>query len=563
MWTKKKGYGLRATRAYSPGELIVEYTGDVVSQGEMKRRLNEDYSNLKNFYFLSLEKGHVIDSSVRGSEARFVNHSCSPNAEMQKWFVKDKPRVGLFAKTAIPAGIEITYDYNFNWFPGAIAQKCYCGSKNCRGYISKKTYTNPSSSSPDSAEPDDQPAVTSTNTTSITRRATRKSEPLLPPKQTRSRARKSLPAHFGVSSRRSSLRNRVVAKLDEDEDEEEEEEEEVEEGEEEGEGEEEEEDAVMEERTNNDAEISVVKKRGRGRPRKYPRPEAEEEEPASLLEDDGRPEMVEEQPNGYVEANPVPTAFELDSDSENAPAPTNRANPNAQSPKNNNSAFQRFTFDRVNGMVEDDSLSKPPQPPRRKMKRVADLLNEDGTFATVRKRGPGRPPKQPRVSFIPGDKPQTNGVLIDLSGDTVKVNTNTNTNGKVNVNGDYQPNGRYKHTVNGENSALKENIVTQGRNKTEHELVPNGSLSDVANDKLYDLPTLTPGSIGKKPPYFVKLRTSEVTTNGNANENKPSGPRKRLVRQVGSGRQLKPLPDVIFSSRGVTDLVNSIYTLAS
>ncbi|KAA8917036.1 hypothetical protein TRICI_000822 [Trichomonascus ciferrii] len=553
MWTKKKGYGLRATRAYSPGELIVEYTGDVVSQGEMKRRLNEDYSNLKNFYFLSLEKGHVIDSSVRGSEARFVNHSCSPNAEMQKWFVKDKPRVGLFAKTAIPAGIEITYDYNFNWFPGAIAQKCYCGSKNCRGYISKKTYTNPSSSSPDSAEPDDQPAVTSTNTTR--RRAARESEPLPPPKQTRSRARKSLPANFEVSSRISSLRNR--SELEEEGDDEDEEEE----GEE---GEDEEEDEVLERETNKAAETLIVKKRGPGRPRKYPRKEAAEE-PIVMPENYDEQGMIdEEQPNGYIETNPVPTAFEFDSDSEGAPGvlpPTKHASSTLHSSKNSTSAFQRFALDSVNGMVENGSQSKPLQSPRRKIKRVADLLNEDETFVSVRKRGPGRPPKRPRVSFIPGDKPQTDGVLIDLSGDTVKVNTNTNTNGYIN--GDHQPNGRYERTTSSGNSALKENIVNQGHNKTEHALVPNGSLSNVANDKPYDLPTLTPGSIGKKPPYFVKLRASEIPTNGNSDEDKPSEPRKRLVRQIGSGRQLKPLPDVIFNSRGVTDLVNSIYTLAS
>jgi histone-lysine N-methyltransferase ASH1L len=43
----KRGYGLRATRSYAPGELIIEYTGDVISQSEMQRRLNEEYRGIK------------------------------------------------------------------------------------------------------------------------------------------------------------------------------------------------------------------------------------------------------------------------------------------------------------------------------------------------------------------------------------------------------------------------------------------------------------------------------------------------------------------------------------
>ncbi|PRT55798.1 Histone-lysine N-methyltransferase ASH1L [Wickerhamiella sorbophila] len=134
-----KGHGLFATRDFAPHELILEYTGDVIDSSEMERRLVNDYRGSDRFYCLSLGQGLAIDSGRRGSEARFVNHSCNPNSEMQKWFVKGVPRVGLFAgERGVSAGTEFTYDYNFDVFTGAMAQKCYCGELTCRGIIGKR-----------------------------------------------------------------------------------------------------------------------------------------------------------------------------------------------------------------------------------------------------------------------------------------------------------------------------------------------------------------------------------------------------------------------------------------
>lgn len=105
----------------------------------MQRRMKELYSKTKNYYILSLENGSAIDSGIRGSAARFANHSCSPNAEMQKWYVNGVPRIGLFAIDSIPAGTELTYDYNFDWFEGAEKQVCLCGEPNCRGFIGRRS----------------------------------------------------------------------------------------------------------------------------------------------------------------------------------------------------------------------------------------------------------------------------------------------------------------------------------------------------------------------------------------------------------------------------------------
>ena len=43
-------------------------------------------------------------------------------------------RVGFFALKNLFAGDELTFDYQFQRF-GEAAQKCFCGSDNCRGYL--------------------------------------------------------------------------------------------------------------------------------------------------------------------------------------------------------------------------------------------------------------------------------------------------------------------------------------------------------------------------------------------------------------------------------------------
>lgn len=53
---------------------------------------------------------------------RFVNHSCEPNCEMQKWSVNGLFRMALFALRDIGADEELGYDYNFSLFNAAEGQ---------------------------------------------------------------------------------------------------------------------------------------------------------------------------------------------------------------------------------------------------------------------------------------------------------------------------------------------------------------------------------------------------------------------------------------------------------
>ena len=44
----------------------------------------------------------IVDAGPKGNLSRFMNHSCEPNIETQKWNVNGDIRVGLFALSDIP-----------------------------------------------------------------------------------------------------------------------------------------------------------------------------------------------------------------------------------------------------------------------------------------------------------------------------------------------------------------------------------------------------------------------------------------------------------------------------
>lgn len=112
--TEKKGYGLIAKSYIPPGVFVMEYVGEVLNSKQFERRAN-DYSKQMNahYYFMALSSDCVIDATKKGNISRFINHSCEPNAETQKWTVNGELRIGFFSTKAILPDEEITFDYQF------------------------------------------------------------------------------------------------------------------------------------------------------------------------------------------------------------------------------------------------------------------------------------------------------------------------------------------------------------------------------------------------------------------------------------------------------------------
>ena len=95
------GLGLYAGIAYKRGDFIIEYTGERISEDEANRRGGR--------YLFTVTEDITIDGKGRKNIARYINHSCAPNAEAES--DEDELKIRIFARRKINPGDEILYDY--------------------------------------------------------------------------------------------------------------------------------------------------------------------------------------------------------------------------------------------------------------------------------------------------------------------------------------------------------------------------------------------------------------------------------------------------------------------
>ncbi|XP_054259007.1 histone-lysine N-methyltransferase NSD2 [Macrosteles quadrilineatus] len=136
--TQERGWGLKTLVPLKKGDFVIEYVGEMIDEDEYKRRLADMHErNEDNFYFLTIDKDRMLDAGPKGNVARFMNHSCQPNCETQKWTVNGDTRVGLFALFDIVADTELVFNYNLE-STGNDKKPCMCGAPNCSGFIGVK-----------------------------------------------------------------------------------------------------------------------------------------------------------------------------------------------------------------------------------------------------------------------------------------------------------------------------------------------------------------------------------------------------------------------------------------
>lgn len=174
--SKIHGMGLFCTREIDSGEMVIEYTGELIRSGLSDKR--EKYYENRGIgcYMFRIDDHFVIDATLSGNSARFINHSCEvsltklgifflnvkslqsycfdirlqdlkksrfkflnfcfyfqPNCFSRVVDILGRKHIIIFALRRIAIMEELTYDYKFPFEDVKIS--CHCQSKKCRKYL--------------------------------------------------------------------------------------------------------------------------------------------------------------------------------------------------------------------------------------------------------------------------------------------------------------------------------------------------------------------------------------------------------------------------------------------
>lgn len=137
----KGGVGVKINSSIDKGTFIMEYVGEVIHKSTYEERVKSIYADDKHTYAVDLGDQLIIDAHRKGNICRYVNHSCNPNCNMERWIVNGLPCLGLFSNREIQKGEELTFNYRLHLFNFDENPKCKCGSKNCQGLLAKPKNT--------------------------------------------------------------------------------------------------------------------------------------------------------------------------------------------------------------------------------------------------------------------------------------------------------------------------------------------------------------------------------------------------------------------------------------
>lgn len=109
------GLGFFALSEIPKGTKIAQYTGELIQ--------NSDTAKYKGKYLFKIDDEYTIDGSTRNNLARYINHSCRPNAYTE--IIEGE--IWVIAKRKIKPSEEITYHYGKEYFIFFIQpQGCKC-----------------------------------------------------------------------------------------------------------------------------------------------------------------------------------------------------------------------------------------------------------------------------------------------------------------------------------------------------------------------------------------------------------------------------------------------------
>lgn len=174
--SKIAGLGVFSTVNIPANTPIIQYVGETMRERIADVRESQyDGEGHYGTYIFRIEGDYVIDATIVGGMAKFINHSCNPNCASEHVRLGNKMCIVISSIKDIEPGEELSYDYKLPYEDKSKRIPCHCGALNCRGWMNWDEYhqslienprmiTNPNYSS--DSEPDILPDISTDESSS-------------------------------------------------------------------------------------------------------------------------------------------------------------------------------------------------------------------------------------------------------------------------------------------------------------------------------------------------------------------------------------------------------------
>ena len=120
--SKLHGDGVFAVEPINKNKRIIDYAGELITNKQSESR-EDRYLKKGCIWVFRVNRNWSRDANVGGNDARFINHSCTPNCEIEYY----RSSIFILAKRSIERDEELTYDYGEEYFDEHIKPKgCRC-----------------------------------------------------------------------------------------------------------------------------------------------------------------------------------------------------------------------------------------------------------------------------------------------------------------------------------------------------------------------------------------------------------------------------------------------------
>ncbi|TRY85074.1 hypothetical protein DNTS_020861, partial [Danionella cerebrum] len=130
-----QGLGLYAARELEPYMMVIEYIGTIIRNEVANRKEKMYEAQNRGVYMFRIDSEHVIDATITGGPARYINHSCAPNCIAEVVTFERGHKIIISSNRPIQRGEELCYDYKFDLEDDQHKIPCHCGAVNCRKWM--------------------------------------------------------------------------------------------------------------------------------------------------------------------------------------------------------------------------------------------------------------------------------------------------------------------------------------------------------------------------------------------------------------------------------------------